>query len=166
MVSFISNFANKFNKQPSVHVNDVWIAFKSLKKFSMELMVSKLVSNFAPYFLSLNPKIERLDVDICVALISKSKVGDHNGIIQAITICHGLEFVTRELAEASIPKNLSWKTKGMQVNYLAIADSDIKLIAISEDEWNVGDVRVKIQAQKMNGAAVVNGTITLEVSEI
>lgn len=166
MVSFISNFANKFNKQPSVHVNDVWIAFKSLKKFSMELMVSKLVSNFAPYFLSLNPKIERLDVDICVALIFKSKVGDHNGIIQAITICHGLEFVTRELAEASIPKNLSWKTKGMQVNYLAIADSDIKLIAISEDEWKVGDVRVKIQAQKMNGAAVVNGTITLEVSEI
>lgn len=166
MVSFILNFANKFNKQPSAHVNDVWIAFKSLKKYSMELMVSKIVSNFDPYFLSLNPKIERLDVDICVASISKSKAGDHNGTIQAITICHGLEFVTRELAEASIPKNMNWKTKGMQVNYLAIVDSDIKLIAISEDEWKVGDVRVKIQAQKMNGAAVVNGTITLEVSEI
>ena len=70
------------------------------------------------------------------------------------------------LAEASIPKHLRWIPKAMQVNYTAKATSNIRVTAeASAEDWKPGDLSVMVKAFRDDGEVVVQGTITLYVSE-
>lgn len=82
-----------------------------------------------------------------------------------IAICNGLEFVMGVLAEASVPKHLRWLPKGVQVSYLAKADSNIKLTASIAQDWHTGDFEIQVQAHTADGVLVVDGVITLWVTE-
>jgi len=110
--------------------------------------------------------IQKLDLNVCEASIKKNKsIENHIGTVHVIAICNGLEFVMGVLAEASVPQHLRWLPKGMNVNYVAKADSDIKLVATIDDEWKVGDMQVKVNAYRADGQPVVQGYITLWVTE-
>ncbi len=167
MSNYISNFRTKISGGSLLQENDVLIAFKSLKKLpGGVLILSKIVNRVAPYFQTVDPIIESLNTRICTANMKKRKsVENHIGTVHVIAICNGLEFVMGVLAEASVPKNLRWLPKGMQVNYLAKADSDIKLTATIEKDWEVGDFEIKVQAHRKDGILVVDGTIKLWVTE-
>lgn len=53
----------------------------------------------------------------------------------------------------------------MNVNYVAKADSDIKVVATIDEEWKVGDMQIKVNAYRADGLPVVQGYITLWVTE-
>jgi len=167
MSNYISTFTNKIKNKAVPPVNDVLLAFRTLKNVPGGLtLLSKIVSRVAPYFQTVNPMIQKLDLNLCEALIKKSKsIENHIGTVHVIAICNGLEFVMGVLAEASVPQHLRWLPKGMSVNYVAKADSDIKLVATIDDEWKVGDMQVKIDAYRADGQPVVKGYITLWVTE-
>ncbi|MBU3024042.1 hotdog fold domain-containing protein [Aestuariibacter sp. A3R04] len=121
----------------------------------------------APYFSTVSPLITELKPNRCEVLIKKRKgLQNHIGTVHVIAICNGLEMAMGFMSEASIPKNLRWIPKGMEVKYPAKADTNIRCVAeVSSDDWKPGNLPVVIKAYDEQGTVVVEGTITIWVSE-
>ena len=121
----------------------------------------------APYFGSIRPQVESLAANRCVVRIRKRRrVHNHIGTVHVIAICNALEMAMGAAAEAGIPPHLRWIPKGMNVNYTAKANSDIRAIAeIDAAAWQPGDVPVRVYAERSDGTVVVEGRILLYVSE-
>ncbi|MEO3355676.1 MULTISPECIES: hotdog fold domain-containing protein [Acinetobacter] len=167
MTNIITSVLNQVKKKVTRQENYVLAAYEWLKPVPGGLrLLSKVVSRKAPYFQTVDPIIQKLERNYCEAIMSKTRtVENHIGTVHVIAICNGLEFVMGVLTEASIPAHLRWLPKGMQVNYVAKSNSDIKLIARVEDEWKAGDLNVTIEAYREDGTIVVQGTIMLWVTE-
>ncbi len=128
---------------------------------------SQVLANKAPYFTSIAPRIEELRNGYArVSLRKRRAVQNHIGTVHAIALCNLLEVAMGVCAEASIPKHLRWLPKGMTVRYTAKAGSDITGFAeVAAEAWKPGEVIVKVWAVDTAGKTVIDGTITLHVSE-
>jgi acyl-coenzyme A thioesterase PaaI-like protein len=120
----------------------------------------------APYFKTISPLITKIVPGECHCLIRKKRaVENHIGTVHVIAICNGLEMAMGFLAEASIPKHLRWIPKGMELQYTAKADSDIRCEAVLPgNDWQEGDLPIEVTAYDENNVVVVKGTINLWVS--
>jgi hypothetical protein len=94
-------------------------------------------------------------------------VQNHLGTLHAIAVCNGLEAAMGLLAEATTPNGRRWIPKGMQVSYLAKSTTDLLCVAETDPaDWaQVGDVPVRVRAVRTDGVVVVEGVITIYVSE-
>lgn len=121
----------------------------------------------APYFSTISPLITELRPGLCEVTFKKRKLTqNHIGTVHVIAICNGLEMAMGFMCEASIPKHLRWIPKGMQVTYPAKADTDIRCVAeVPRGAWQPGDLPVSVKAYDSAGTVVVEGTITIWVSE-
>ena len=122
----------------------------------------------APYFGTVSPRLQELRENYAEAvLIKRRKLENHIGTVHVIAICNGLEFVMGVLAEASIPSHLRWIPKGMDVQYTAKANSDIRVIAeVDDGAWENGPaVEVRVKALRDDDTVVVEGSIHLWVTE-
>jgi acyl-coenzyme A thioesterase PaaI-like protein len=132
-----------------------------------QVLFSTLFARKAPYFATIGPRVTQLRPNFCeVRFAKRRKVENHIGTVHVIAICNALEMAMGGLAEATIPKNLRWIPRGMQVDYTEKADSDIRVTAetLAED-WKPGDLPVKVFAYRSDDTVVVQGTIMLYVSE-
>jgi acyl-coenzyme A thioesterase PaaI-like protein len=132
-----------------------------------EWLFSTFFARKAPYFKTIKARMVSLQPNLCELTIKNRKaVQNHIGTVHAIALCNGLEMAMGALAEASIPKQLRWIPKGMTVNYTAKADSDIRIVASADPEaWQPGDVAITAQGFRADGTLVIDGVITLYVSE-
>ena len=130
-------------------------------------LFSRLFARKAPYFATIGPRVTQLRPNFCeVCFAKRRKVENHIGTVHVIAICNALEMAMGGLAEATIPKHLRWIPRGMQVDYTAKADSDIRVTAeTSPEDWKPGDLPVRITAYRADDTVVVQGTIMLYVSE-
>lgn len=121
----------------------------------------------APYFSTISPLITELEPNLCEVTLRKRKVvQNHIGTVHVIAICNGLEMAMGFMCEASIPKHLRWIPKGMTVNYPAKAASDIRCVAkVPSGAWSPGDLLVDVKAYDSDENVVVEGSITIWVSE-
>jgi acyl-coenzyme A thioesterase PaaI-like protein len=122
----------------------------------------------APYFLTIAPTLVELRPNHAAVRIRKWwGVQNHLGTVHVIAVANGLEMAMGALAEATIPPELRWIPKGMQLEYLAMADSTLLATADTEPgDWSgPGEVDVRVQATRRDGTAVVRGVIKLYVSE-
>jgi len=128
---------------------------------------SRMFARKAPYFGTIIPRVTELRPNFCeVRFAKRRKVQNHIGTVHVIAICNALEMAMGGLAEATIPKHLRWIPKGMQVNYTAKATTDIRATAETDPEdWKPGDLPVTVKAFRDDGTVVVEGTITLYISE-
>lgn len=133
---------------------------------------NKLFSLFfarkAPYFGSISPLVKVLRPNYCEVTFKKRRaVENHIQTVHVIAICNALEMAMGAVAEASIPKNLRWIPRGMEVSYMAKATSDITAIAeVAPEAWTNGpEVDVKVRAMRDDGTVVVEGKIRLWVTE-
>ena len=128
---------------------------------------SMMFARKAPYFASIKPLITELEPNFCQLTFKKRKaVENHIGTVHAIAVCNGMEMAMGALAEASIPKHLRWLPKGMQVNYLAKTNGDVRIEAkATEQTWQVGDQPIEVTAYRDDGTVVAAGHITIYVSE-
>ena len=124
-------------------------------------------ARMSPYFSSISPLVEELDPGYCEVFIKKrGKLLNHIGTVHVIAIANGLEMAMGFMAEASIPKNLRWIPKGMDIQYVGKAGSDIRCFAkLEPNEWRVGDLPVKVEALDSDNQIVVQGTINLWITE-
>lgn len=132
-----------------------------------KLLFSKVVSRKAPYFKTINAQIEELKPNYARLFLKKRRaVENHIGTVHVIAICNLLEMAMGVCAEASIPGHLRWIPKGMQVDYTAKAGSDITGFAeINPQDWQPGDLDVKVSALDSEGVEVVTGVIRVWISE-
>jgi hypothetical protein len=122
----------------------------------------------APYFLTIAPSVIELRPNHAAVRIRKWRgVQNHIGTVHVIAVANGLEMAMGALAEASIPDNLRWIPKGMELEYLAMADSSILATADTDpDDWTrPGEIDVRVAARRRDGTVVVRGVIRLHVSE-
>jgi uncharacterized protein (TIGR00369 family) len=97
-------------------------------------LFSRLVCLRAPYFSSIRPRIESLDRSQCRVVIAKRRaVTNHIGTVHAIAMCNMAELAGGLLTEVMVPAATHrWIPKGMNVEYLKKAESDLRAIARPE----------------------------------
>jgi hypothetical protein len=121
----------------------------------------------APYFLTIAPTVVALRPNHAEVRIRKWwGVQNHIGTVHVVAVVNGLEMAMGALAEATIPSDLRWIPKGMELEYLALADSVITATADTDPaDWSgPGEVRVRVEARRSDGTPVVRGVIRLHVS--
>lgn len=140
---------------------------KTLKLPFGRKIFSAMFARKAPYFRTIKPLITELRPGFCELMFRKRKsVENHIGTVHAIALCNGLEMAMGAVAEASIPKHLRWIPKGMNVEYTAKANSDIRITAeVAADTWSLGDVAIDVTGYRDDGNAVIRGQIIVYVSE-
>ncbi|HYN68495.1 MAG TPA: hotdog fold domain-containing protein [Ornithinibacter sp.] len=129
---------------------------------------SLVFANKAPYFRTVRPQVRDVRPHHAELTIRKRRaVQNHLGTVHAIAVCNGLEAAMGLLAEATTPKGRRWIPKGMQVAYLAKSTTDLLCVAETDPaSWEQpGDVPVRVRAVRTDGVVVVEGVITIYVSE-
>jgi hypothetical protein len=122
----------------------------------------------SPYFLSIAPTLVELRPNHAEVRVRKWwGVQNHIGTVHVIAAANGLEMAMGALAEATIPPHLRWIPKGMELEYLALADSTLVATADTDPaDWErPGEVRVRVQAARADGTVVVRGIIRLHVTQ-
>jgi acyl-coenzyme A thioesterase PaaI-like protein len=129
---------------------------------------SVLFSLKAPYFRTVRPQVRDVRPHHAELTVRKRwAVQNHLGTVHAIAVCNGLEAAMGLLAEATTPPDRRWIPKGMTVSYLAKSTTDLLCVAETDPaDWEaVGDVPVRVRALRTDGTVVVDGIITIYVSE-
>lgn len=122
----------------------------------------------APYFRTVQGYVREMREHHAEIVIRKRwGVQNHIGTVHAIAICNGLEMAMGLVAEATTPAAKRWIPRGMEVNYLAKSIGDVLCVAeTAPDDWvGAGDVPVRVRALLRDGTVVVEGTITIYVSD-
>lgn len=130
-------------------------------------LFSRAVCRRAPYFGSIRPLVREVRPNYCEVWFKKRRaVENHIKTVHVIAICNALEMAMGALAEATIPKHLRWIPRGMSLDYVDKATTDIVAVAeTSPEDWKPGDLAVRVKAVRDDGTTVVSGTIMLYVSE-
>lgn len=132
------------------------------------LAFSVLFARKAPYFASVRPWVRDARSHHAEVVVRKRRaVTNHIGTVHVIAICNGLEAAMGLLAESTVRDDRRWIPKGMSVDYTAKATSDILCTADTDPaDWvDVGEVPVRVRAVRTDGVVVVQGVITLHVTE-
>lgn len=92
-------------------------------------LFSRLLCVKAPYFKTIKPVFIELKPGYGELMIKKRRpVQNHIASVHAIAMCNMSELVAGAALEVSIPKHMRWIPKRMEVDYLAIAKSDLRAV--------------------------------------
>lgn len=87
----------------------------------------------APYFASISPRITLLEAGRCEGtLADRRRVRNHIGTVHAIALCNLAELTAGLMVDASLPADMRWIPKGMDVRYQAKARGTLKAVAVPE----------------------------------
>jgi acyl-coenzyme A thioesterase PaaI-like protein len=123
----------------------------------------------APYFASAHVEVRAMAPhygEVTVPL--RRSTQNHIGTVHAIAVCNGLEAAMGLLAEATVPPGMRWLPRGMDVEYVAKADTEVTCIAESTTaDWDgAPDVPVTVTGTTADGTVAVRGTIRLWVTPV
>ena len=125
----------------------------------------------APYFRSISPLVEKLEEGRAdVSMRQSWKVQNHIKTVHAIAVCNLVEMTMGCVAESTIPGNLRWLPRGMDVNYVAKATG--KLTASSQITPQLfksptypHDIIVPVVVKNEGGKIVTTADVRLYITE-
>lgn len=130
---------------------------------------SAALSLKAPYFRTVTPTVTVMEPGH--AEVTSPKwwgVHNHIGTFHAIATCNLAEVAMGMLAEATVPDTHRWLPRGMEVAYVAKAETSLRAIAEVEELPAFGDepfdIPVKITVVDKNDKPVTTGTITIYIT--
>jgi len=89
----------------------------------------------APYFGSISPMFRHLEPGRAVVSMRKRrKVANHIGTVHALAMGNLCELAAGLVMEASLPKAMRWIPRGMEIAYLARAETDVTATAASVEQ--------------------------------
>ncbi|HZW20909.1 hotdog fold domain-containing protein [Noviherbaspirillum sp.] len=127
---------------------------------------SKAVTQFAPYFSTIEPTFTELRQGYAeVKFANRREVHNHLGTVHAIALCNAAELAAGTMTTVSIPEGRQWIPVGMTVQYLAKARTDMRVVADGASvNWEqTGDVQVPVDAFDTEGKKVFTATITMNL---
>ncbi len=131
-------------------------------------LFSRAVCFKAPYFGTIRPLFVELRPGYCEARMRKRRrVQNHIGTVHAIAMANLCELVAGTMTEVSIPSDMRWIPKGMEIQYLAKAATDVRAVARLEPMPEFGqpmDVVVKVDVLDTSDTRVVYAEISMYVS--
>jgi acyl-coenzyme A thioesterase PaaI-like protein len=122
-----------------------------------------------PYFRTVLPSVRDLRPGRCEVTAPKWwGVYNHIRTFHAIAACNLAEIAMGMLAEATVPSTHRWLPKGMNVQYVAKAETGLRAVAALPELPEFGDegfdLEVPVTISDRNDQPVVTGTITIWVT--
>ena len=130
-------------------------------------LFSRVVCIKAPYFGSIRPVFDVLEPGRAVARMRKRRaVTNHIGTVHAIAMANLCELVAGTMTEVSLPTSMRWIPRGMQIDYLDKAQTDLSATATFPEinEGEAQDIVVPVAVTDSDGKVVVRADITMYVS--
>ena len=129
---------------------------------------SALIGQVAPYFASIAPQMVELRPGYAELTFPKRReVLNHIGTVHAIAMANLCELACGMLMEVTIPTTMRWIPRGMTIEYLRKAETDVTGTArLDKTQWaGAEDIGVPVSITDRNGNEVVRAVITMYVSE-
>jgi len=131
-------------------------------------LFSRLICLKAPYFSSVRPTFVALRPGYCEVTIRKRRaVTNHLGTVHAIAMCNMAELAAGIMTEASVPASHRWIPKGMTVDYLKKAGTDLRAVAELAplpDFGAAAELLVPVNVMDSGGVVVCRAGIRMWVS--
>lgn len=127
---------------------------------------TNMVCQMAPYFSTISPEIAELRPTYAVVTVPfRKEITNHLASVHAIALCNAAELAGGMMTDASIPEGGKWIPKGMTVEYLAKAKTNIRAVADgSAVDWNTaGDKIVPVDIFDEQDVKVFAAKITMAV---
>lgn len=124
------------------------------------------ICQFAPYFSTIEPSMVALRPGHAEATVPfRREITNHLGTVHAIALCNAAELVAGTMTDASIPPGARWIPKGMTVEYLAKAKTDVRAVADGSGvNWSeAGDQVVPVDIFDTHGTKVFTARITMNI---
>jgi hypothetical protein len=85
--------------------------------------------------------------------------------VHALAIANLCELAADLVTEVTVPAGMTWQSRGMTIEYLRRAESDVTATArLNKAEWgDAQNVAVPVTAIDRNGSEVVRAVITVRV---
>ena len=145
---------------------DLWRWFSA--KPGGKWAFSRLLCLKAPYFGSIRPRFVELRPGHCEVRMRKRRaVLNHIGSVHAVAMCNMAELAGGTMTEVSIPATHRWIPKGMAVQYLKLARTDLVAVATprAQMDWSVpGEFQVDIVVRDRQDETVFEALITMWVA--
>jgi acyl-coenzyme A thioesterase PaaI-like protein len=130
-------------------------------------LFARTVSKRAPYFATIKPRFMDLQPKLCrVSMRKRRSVENHIGTVHALAMGNLCELAAGMCTEVTIPVEMRWIPRGMTIEYLAKAETDVIATArLDKTEWaGAENVAVPITVTDLNGKEVVRAVISMYVS--
>lgn len=127
---------------------------------------SQMACQVAPYFSTINPLVTELRTGSAqVQVPFRREITNHLGTVHAIALCNAAELAAGMMTDVSIPAGARWIPKGMTVEYLAKAKTDVTAVANGDGlDWQTeGDKIVPVDVHDAEGKKVFTARITMNV---
>jgi acyl-coenzyme A thioesterase PaaI-like protein len=127
---------------------------------------SQMACQVAPYFSTINPHIAELRPGHAVVNVPfRKEITNHLASVHAIALCNAAELAGGTMTDVSIPQGAKWIPKGMTVEYLAKAKSNIRAVADGSGiDWTTaGDKIVPVDIFDEGEVKVFTARITMNV---
>ncbi|HEY1283818.1 MAG TPA: hotdog fold domain-containing protein, partial [Steroidobacteraceae bacterium] len=101
-------------------------------------MFARAVCRRAPYFGTIRPRFLELTPGVCrVSLRKRRRVQNHIGTVHALAIGNLCELAAGMVTEVSLPGTMRWLPRGMTIEYLRKAETDVTATArLAKTEWS------------------------------
>jgi acyl-coenzyme A thioesterase PaaI-like protein len=120
----------------------------------------------APYFGSIRPYFQELRPALCVVVLAKQRgTRGVSNTVHPLAIATLCELAASTVTEVTLPASMKWYSRGMTIEYLRHAESDVTATArLDKAEWgDAQNIAVPVSAVDRNGAEVVRAVITVRV---
>lgn len=102
-----------------------------------------------------------------MSLRKRRRVQNHIGTVHALAMGNLCELAAGMVTEVSLPGSMRWLPRGMTIEYLRKAESDVTATArLAKTEWSgaAENVAVPVSVVDTTGTEVVRAVITMYVS--
>jgi len=130
-------------------------------------LFARTVSKRAPYFGTIKPRFIDLQPKLCRVYMRKRRaVENHIHTVHALAMGNLCELAAGLCTEVTIPVGMRWIPRGMTIEYLAKAETDVQATArLDKTEWTGAEnVAVPVSVTDVNGKEVVRAVISMYVS--
>jgi acyl-coenzyme A thioesterase PaaI-like protein len=130
-------------------------------------LFARSVARRAPYFGTIKPRFLDLQPKLCRASMRKRRaVENHIGSVHALAMGNLCELAAGLCTEVTIPVGMRWIPRGMTIEYLAKATTDVIATArLDKTEWTGAEnVAVPVTVTDTTGKEVVRAVISMYVS--
>lgn len=131
-------------------------------------LFSRAVCWRAPYFATIRPLFIDLKPGYASAGMRKRRaVQNHIGTVHAIAMANLCELVAGTMTEVTVPVSMRWIPKGMQIDYLGKATTDLVARAQLDSADAIdsdSELPVTVEVSDTKNSVVVRAVITMWVS--
>ena len=141
---------------------------KCVKLPAGKRIFSKMICLKAPYFGTIKPLFIALRPGYCEITMKKRRaVHNHIKSVHAIAMCNISELAAGTMLEATLPSSMRWIPKGMSVEYLKIARTDLKAMCEISTEGldHPQELPMTVHVTDTSKAEVFRAVITMHISE-